>query len=487
MGFNPPVQEFPGLTITSYDLSGLDFNMTYYWRVNVSSEGDSSDWSDIWSFTTEDYPAQITASNSINFPSHSRRDEFNTNDYRIFGIPGNDNILLGNLLGGTSGEDWQAYWDNGQSSNYFVPYDGGSEFRCSTGRAFWLIHNGPIQINRTVASAPLNADNEAEIELHSGWNLITCPFPFDVNWGQVQTTNGVTQPLVTFTGSFNESSILQEDVGYYFDNRSSLSQLRIPYNSSLTKPVFKPTILWQVIITLKAGEIEDSFTRFGISEHAEKGLDDLDFRKPMPPGDLPYAYFSRPQWDEHPGIYATDLRPHITEIEHWDFQVFVPDKGAAQLSFSGIEDIPDIYEIYLIDNSRLIYKDLSQNSVYNFKPVLKLSDFEIVIGQEEKITSHLKTVVPMEYTLGENFPNPFNPTTTIPVVLPEEAEVILTIYNLLGQEVKKLFTGTLRLGKHFFIWDGTDNSGYRLSSGIYLCCLTIDTGERFVGKMVMLK
>jgi len=53
-------------------------------------------------------------------------------DYRIFGIPGNDYAPLGDLLGGVSGTNWQAYWDNGQSANFLIKFDNSSNFNCIT-------------------------------------------------------------------------------------------------------------------------------------------------------------------------------------------------------------------------------------------------------------------------------------------------------------------------------------------------------------------
>ncbi|KPL13870.1 MAG: hypothetical protein AMS26_12785 [Bacteroides sp. SM23_62] len=489
--FSPPWRKYHSLSSNTYELSGLNFNMTYYWRVNVTSDGDSSDWSDVWSFTTMGYPAQVNVNTSINFPSHTRRDEFKTSDYRIFGIPGNDNTLLGNLLGGTAGEDWQAYWDNGQTSDnlseYLIEYDNSDYFKCSTGRAFWLLYNGSLQINRNVTSAPLNINNEAEIQLHSGWNLITSPFTFNIDWAQVQAVNSVTQPILSYAGSYNQSGTLQAYNGYYFDNRTNLPVLKIPYNASVAKPLSKPHTIWQVTITLKAGQIKDSFTRLGIAELAEKELDDLDYRKPLPPGELPYAYFYRPHWDEGYGIYATDVRPDITEFDSWDFTVYTPDREMSQLTFTGLENVPVNHEIYLIDKARLTYQDLRKNNAYNFKPATKLSDFEIVLGQKDEIDIHLSTIIPKEYALGKNFPNPFNPTTTIPVIVPEKSNITLSVYNLLGQQVKNLFSGSVTAGKHYFTWNGTDEGGNKLSSGVYLYCLNIAGGDQIVGKMVMVK
>ncbi|KPJ71210.1 hypothetical protein AMJ52_08805, partial [candidate division TA06 bacterium DG_78] len=69
------------------------------------------------------------------------------------------------------------------------------------------------------------------------------------------------------------------------------------------------------------------------------------------------------------------------------------------------------------------------------------------------------------------FPNPTHSTTTIQYTLTESAHVILKIYNVLGQEVKTLVNETQTRGPKTFLWDGRDNQGRMLGSGIYFCRL----------------
>ncbi|MBD3299571.1 MAG: HYR domain-containing protein [candidate division Zixibacteria bacterium] len=75
--------------------------------------------------------------------------------------------------------------------------------------------------------------------------------------------------------------------------------------------------------------------------------------------------------------------------------------------------------------------------------------------------------VPTSYALLQNYPNPFNPSTTIQFRLPEASEVNLTIYNVLGQEVRSLITGVKEAGTHTVEWDGRDNNGSAVQSGMY--------------------
>ena len=78
-------------------------------------------------------------------------------------------------------------------------------------------------------------------------------------------------------------------------------------------------------------------------------------------------------------------------------------------------------------------------------------------------------------SLGRNAPNPFNPLTSIPYTLPEAGDVRLTVYNVAGQLVRTLVDGCTEAGEHAALWDGTDDSGRSVASGVYLCRLTNGT------------
>jgi hypothetical protein len=75
--------------------------------------------------------------------------------------------------------------------------------------------------------------------------------------------------------------------------------------------------------------------------------------------------------------------------------------------------------------------------------------------------------LPTGYALLQNYPNPFNPSTNIQFRLPEASEVNLTIYNVLGQEVRSLVAGVKEAGTHTIEWDGRDDNGSTVQSGMY--------------------
>ena len=95
-------------------------------------------------------------------------------------------------------------------------------------------------------------------------------------------------------------------------------------------------------------------------------------------------------------------------------------------------------------------------------------------------------LLPEQFALHQNFPNPFNAETIIRYQLPAASAVRMTIYNLLGQEVRRLVDGNVEAGIHWMGWDGRDGAGKALASGMYFCRLQV---EDFVQtrSMVILK
>ncbi len=95
-------------------------------------------------------------------------------------------------------------------------------------------------------------------------------------------------------------------------------------------------------------------------------------------------------------------------------------------------------------------------------------------------------VTPIPLLLHQNHPNPFNPSTTIFFTLPEAGDVRLTVYNTQGQTVKTLAEGRRAAGAHSVVWDGRDDGGNAVASGVYFSELVTPSGaER--KKMLLLR
>ncbi|MBD3166691.1 T9SS type A sorting domain-containing protein [bacterium] len=96
-------------------------------------------------------------------------------------------------------------------------------------------------------------------------------------------------------------------------------------------------------------------------------------------------------------------------------------------------------------------------------------------------------VLPLDIELGPNYPNPFNPSTTIPVTLMRQADVEIKVYNVVGREITTLMNGTLGAGLHTFHWDGLTAAGARVASGIYFVEIHVGDNHRVRRPMVLMK
>lgn len=94
--------------------------------------------------------------------------------------------------------------------------------------------------------------------------------------------------------------------------------------------------------------------------------------------------------------------------------------------------------------------------------------------------------IPAVFGLEQNYPNPFNPETTIRYHLPRETDVSLKIYNTLGMTVKTLVNGNQTAGSRSAIWDGTNDAGQKVSSGVYVYRLRAGTDVK-TKKMILIK
>ncbi|MCB2231706.1 T9SS type A sorting domain-containing protein [bacterium] len=94
--------------------------------------------------------------------------------------------------------------------------------------------------------------------------------------------------------------------------------------------------------------------------------------------------------------------------------------------------------------------------------------------------------LPDGYVLKANYPNPFNPVTTIDFSLPERTEVSIDIFNVQGQLVKRLFDGYMPAGDYSVTWNGRDQDGDPVATGVYLYRLTAGDHSQ-TRKMILLK
>jgi flagellar hook assembly protein FlgD len=105
---------------------------------------------------------------------------------------------------------------------------------------------------------------------------------------------------------------------------------------------------------------------------------------------------------------------------------------------------------------------------------------------QEMLSTADVSFTPKEYRLYDAFPNPFNPTTTLRYDLPKNSMVTITIYDMLGNRVKTLANGIQEAGNTSIIWNGRDDDGELVSTGVYIYKIQSGIFSQ-TKKMVLLK
>jgi hypothetical protein len=133
------------------------------------------------------------------------------------------------------------------------------------------------------------------------------------------------------------------------------------------------------------------------------------------------------------------------------------------------------------------YSVLSKKTgIYENRPLISGMQKSSVIRFENLPTTQPDTPAVHQPQLHGNYPNPFNPVTTISFSLPQPQRAELLIYNTRGQLVRTLLKGDLSAGEHTAVWNGTDDTGNAAGSGIYFYRLVTKT-QMLSEKMVLLK
>jgi hypothetical protein len=117
--------------------------------------------------------------------------------------------------------------------------------------------------------------------------------------------------------------------------------------------------------------------------------------------------------------------------------------------------------------------------------ILLLDDFRIISANS--VDNQNQDISPQVSLLEQNYPNPFNPQTTISYNLTDPGQVSLNIFNIKGQKVKTLVNSYQSSGNHKVVWNGHNNIGSKVASGIYFYQITSDKTTSPLKKMILMK
>ena len=420
--------------------------------------------------------------------------------YKMFSAPMIlDNPLIVSQLGDDFGAYNPAKWRvfrwvrNGYRE--LVPFTGLS---LDPGNAFWVITSSgtPFSLKRGV-SVP--SGQPFYVSVDTGWNQIANPFGFSVDWFQVTGPEGsglMTGPYYYDGTQYRIVTALDPYEGYFvYNGTGQQTDLSFPPIESVSAVLHMGSrfasnpgpgeFFLQLSASLTGTEYRDTYNYIGFRTGSTSGRDKLDAPKPPPIGD---------------GLQLNIIDAGVPYLENyksvagggasWLIDLHASgSKGKAVLAMSPSGTLPDGFSLHLLD---LVNENAVPVASGSWEVTLDAPDahrwFKVIIGTDAYASNESQGIPlqPVAYALEQNYPNPFNPSTTIRYSLAKKSDVNLEIYNTLGQRVRTLYSGARSTGEYETIWDGTNDNGGHVASGVYFYRLR--TGEyTAVRKLVMIR
>lgn len=424
------------------------------------------------------------------------------NFYRLISVPlveteGSVSNILSNF--GEAGPDkWRLFrW---QSGNYVEHNETGFE-SFAPGRGYWFITNSVGAIKSgSGQSAP--TDKKFSIFLQPGWNMIGSPFTYPTSWGNA-TVPASVDAIWGYDGSgFESASTLTPWEGYFVNNSGNnpvellLSPIDVSAGSAKSAKEELPMAgesSWSVQLLTSSGVLRDDYNFAGVDDLASNGTDALDMTNaPNQPGEFLSLGFEN-ESDTRRKL-AIDARLPSQDGHSWDFEINT-NSSNPEISIDAVihGKIPEGFEVLIIDKDQeSIWQVSPENSSRTIRSATGTEftrKFRLIVGSPEFVEANDLgiTDIPSVFELKNNYPNPFNPSTTMVFGLSERAHVTIEVYNTLGQRVATLINTEMEAGYHDFIWDAS-----RMASGVYFYRMTAQGSEsdaRFMklNKMTLIK
>jgi hypothetical protein len=425
-------------------------------------------------------------------------------------------------LGDMDATKWRM-WGYDESESVYVEVPNETITHFEGGRGYWLITRDAPPID-TAPAEGLSTPTAGpfSLVLAPGWNMVGDPFDFAVLWDSV-LVNGQTmeeaesvlvEPPVGWVagrGYEYDERVLEPFVGYWVKNRADtdvtleipprevlLPALAVASNHQRSSP---SEDAWQLTIRARTSETAEDASFVGVSPLARAGWDRMDRSEPpMSPGSSLGLYVVRGSEQLARDIRKVESASTAASGNVWYLDIAKtfstsPAGDRVQIEVEGLDQIPEDAKVYLIDRTLDQMTDLRMSPVYECfvgvrEPVSTEAEarFALLVGSDQFIEERQQEIpnLPTQTVLHQNHPNPFNPTTVIRYELAQPGQVTLRIYDARGALVRDLYEGHRPAGRYEVGWDGENERGEQVASGVYFYVLqTPDV--RQTRKMVCLK
>ena len=462
--------------------------ISYYVLANDSLGNESK--SDIFSVNVKFDEGDL----STNIEGSVLEDSLPRNKWRMISIPAaleeeNIETILEPVLGEKKIDSWVIkYWDG---SSFTEPED------FVEGMGYWFIHdvNAPTVFKTGVGTSP--DQSGFTFQFDPGWNMIGNPYPFTTKF---DLNDSLFSGPMTYGWSlegWSDETELQPWGGYAVFNKSDSMETVLLKPVAISTPLYREIEPepdgWELRISASGETYIDPNNSIG---RISGSLEQYDFRdNPEPPylGGYVSLVMPRDDWKNNISQFSSDIRSLDEENGVWDIELRVKEEtGAVSLSLLMEGVFPVEQDIVLLDMLTREIHSLEEITSIIFKQnwgKLPVYPFKIIAGTPQYViakTEEILSLLPEDFALHQNYPNPFNPTTTIKFDIPEPTYISLKIYNLMGQEVRSLNNKWLPTGSHRLIWNGKDQQGIPVSTGVYIYRLQSQEFQQ-TRKMLLLK
>ena len=405
------------------------------------------------------------------------------NRWRLFSIPGkidSNKVKPNNLEDGHVFYDWDP-----AAKSWFKPDS------IVIGRAYWFKHkyDEPVIFSNKDTkgySVPLEP---YEIKLRQGANMVGSPFPFPV---RAELSEGVDGPYKygsDLKEGWADTNVFEPWAGYAVESPTDSGKITFYPIQDTTIAARTANSGWRLNLDLSSKTSFDRTSAIGRCDACEENVDMNDM--PLLPSLTQRVYISLDINNDGQFDHSKDLRSTSDFNGVWNMRVNRPNaEGSLTLKGAYENDRPNDLVLMIVSvSTREILKNFPVESFELSNMNSEFNDFKVVAGEEAYVlfmVDEILNSIPTEFSLGQNYPNPFNPVTKMDISLPLTGDVTLVIYNILGQKVRTIFSGELNYGYHTMQWNGLDDQGLRVSSGVYFSEFRT-RDHRKTKKMLLLK
>jgi hypothetical protein len=480
---------------TYQDIEASETTTYYYWLRAVDAAGNESELSNVAILPANSVAAAITRS----FESPVLQQS-----YRLVALPGTANQPVAPLFEGQAGEDWRVFWDDGSPDDYLVEHDGSSTFIFQAGRGFWAVSENDWAVNDQFETVALDDEYIARIPLRDGWNIISNPLDKDVAWSAVEAANETQlEPLWRWSGRYEAAETFtsaRDGEAFYFLNDQGLDVLQIPYPGAATgtesnadeaeKSVEQGDAAPRVMtLSVNRNNRLVSSVNMGLRSDAHDGLDPYDAF--APPAHFEAASLRLLASSEADTLSARrqrlirEFRPADQEGLSFDLVLDTDPEAPVTLEATRLEDFAGS-NVVLVERDVARTHDLHAQRRVQLRPEAATTHLTLLIGSSSYVEAEKAKLAPEITKLLPNYPNPFSGRTHISYALSEKKRVRLEIYDILGRRVRMLADQQMEPGLHRIEWNGRNDAGQPVASGVYLTRLVV--GEKtLTDKMVLVR